>query len=197
MSRKRRSKKPKKLPAPSMPRAESVPTIGPSRYERPRAADLAAGVMTVAGVVLLIVNFAAYRFRRMVPASFMVGFLFVFLFAILAALGVFIHAELGARRRWRAAQPRVERAPVPKPEARPEPEPVRVRVRPVDYDATVAILGRRGRDGDAWYAELRDFKDGGYRGIALRDDTLAAIEEDEEAPADAREAAALVLRARG
>lgn len=197
MSRKRRSKKRKKLAAPRIPLQPVNPSIEPTRYERPRAANLAGGVMIVVGVLFLIVNFATYRFGRMVPRSFMIGFLFMFLLAIVAALGVFIHAELGARRRWRAAQPRVEPAPVPKPEARPEPEPVRVRIRPVDYDATVAMLERRGRDGDAWYAELRDFNEAGYRGIALRDETLAAITEDDEAPEDAREAAALVLRGRG
>lgn len=76
----------------------------------------------------------------------------------------------------------------------------RGRTRPADFDATVALLARRGRPVAAWHAELASLAGTGdgvrYRVSTLRDDTLLRIASDTEVDDDAREAAQRVLDAR-
>lgn len=62
----------------------------------------------------------------------------------------------------------------------------------------VAQLARGQRDEPAWRNDLRALaREGGYRGMALRDDELLAVVRDPGADPSAREGAAIVLRARG
>ena len=76
----------------------------------------------------------------------------------------------------------------------------RGRTRPADFDATVALLTRRGRPVTEWHAELATLSGNGdgarYRVATLRDDTLVRIANDTEVDDDARDAAQRVLDAR-
>lgn len=108
----------------------------------------------------------------------------------------YLYEQLSAARRSRRSVPAPKVEPALDAPAVASP-PVAVRVRPADFDATVAMLERRGRDADAWHADLRALNSaGGYRGPGIRIETLEAIADDDDAPRDAREAASLMLRAR-